>query len=94
MNIGRIFIQQQIDEANNLSLFTKIEKNNNCFSIIYTLEGISTTLDLSICRSKPFRADFMPAILLCLGHTLLTPWGVNNAQLFRDSKSMLDCLKQ
>ena len=30
----------------------------------------------------------MPAILLSLDHALLAPWGVNNAQLLRDSEPM------
>jgi len=30
--------------------------------------------------------EFTPANLLCLDHALLTPRGVTDAQLFRDSK--------
>ena len=54
----------------------------------------TTTLNLDICRGKPFKVDlidiskhkFIQVILFYLDHTLCTPLGVNNAQLLWDSK--------
>lgn len=55
---------------------------------------ISATFDLSICRRKLFKVDFidiskrelMPAILFCFDHALFHPQGVNNTQLLLGSE--------
>ena len=62
--------------------------------MFYTLEVISTTLDLKICRQKSFKVNsidisehkFMPVILFCVDRVSFTSWEVNNAQLLQDSK--------
>ena len=100
MNSGKILSEPQSDEVNIL-LFTEIEKNNIVlefthsvisktlifFVAFFVFSSTASSWIFNISTSLMVaKREFTPAILFCLDHALLTPQGVNNAQLLQDMK--------